>query len=439
MLIKYNHLKLFLITLGAIVWAPYSIAGCGQNINGGIQKIIDDIRIKQQIPGLSVSISCPGEAYPRDFVSGSTTIAGTSPIQPNHLFQIGSITKSFIATIILQLEAEGQLTIYDPIGKYLNTVPAAWQGVTIQQLLNNTSGLYDYLRTNKFWATMIATAYKKQWSSNELINFSLPIKPNFSPGLGWDYSSTNYVLAGLLIQSITGTTLEQEIEHRFLKPMQLSNTYYLPAAYNDAMLQRMAHGYSALGLFPKEPYDITTQNISFTNAAGAMISTPHDMAIWIRHLFTTESVLQVTQQQELFSLVDFIKGQKLPTSSNKRGYGLGIFGTKHSPVGELLWSDGLTLGYRSFALWFKCHDVVITGSMNHLTKADINLDLEGQTQLLLLASLMNYIHETDPTGSCATASTINTQTLIKLIQPVKHELPLTIPLKAAKYGYQDAD
>ena len=106
-----NNFRVFVILLTTIFGLDVAYAGCGQSINEGIQKIIDESRIKYQIPGLEVSISCPDEDVPRDFVSGTTTMGGDIPVQPHHLFQIGSETKSFIAAVILQLEAEGRLSI----------------------------------------------------------------------------------------------------------------------------------------------------------------------------------------------------------------------------------------------------------------------------------------------------------------------------------------
>ena len=91
-----NNLGVFLICLAAVLGVDVSYAGCGQNINDGIQKIIDEGRVKYHIPGLEVSVSCPGEDSPRDFVSGTTTLNGDAPISREHLFQIGSETKSFI-------------------------------------------------------------------------------------------------------------------------------------------------------------------------------------------------------------------------------------------------------------------------------------------------------------------------------------------------------
>jgi len=285
-----NNFRTFVIFM-IIFGMDVSYAECGKNINESIQKIIDENRIKYQIPGLEVSVSCPGEEVPRDFVSGTTTIDGTVPVQSDHLFQIGSETKSFVAAIILQLEAEGRLSIYDPIGAYLKNIPDAWQIATIQQLLNHTSGIFNYTQVLEFWQTMKDSDFKKQWSSVELISLAKDKELNFSPGLGWSYSNTNYVLAGMLVEAVTGKSIEEELNTRLFQPLYLCNTHYYSKAYSDDILKRMAHGYSSLGFFSDEPRDITDKNMSWGNSAGAILSTSHDTAIWLRFISITWRLL----------------------------------------------------------------------------------------------------------------------------------------------------
>ena len=166
-----------------------------------LQKTINSDQSKYKIPGVEVSILCPGESSPLDFVSGTTTINGARAVTPNHLFQIGSETKSFVATIILQLEQEGALNINDPIQKYLDNLPDAWQNISIKQLLNHTSGIYNYtdvlIETGKKDGSL---DLQKQWSNNELLELVFAKPLYFSPGTDWHYSNSNYILAGQIIE-----------------------------------------------------------------------------------------------------------------------------------------------------------------------------------------------------------------------------------------------
>ncbi|MBI2786845.1 MAG: beta-lactamase family protein [Legionella longbeachae] len=381
-----NNFKVFVIFM--VIFAMY--VAYAENINESIQKIIDENRIKYQIPGLEVSVSFPGEEVPRDFVSGTSTIGGAFPIQSDHLFQIGSETKSFIAAVILQLEAEGRLSIYDPIGSYLKNIPDAWQSITIQQLLNHTSGIFNYTQVSEFWQSMKEGDFNKQWSSDELVSFVKDKELNFSPGLGWSYSNTNYVLAGMLMEAVTGKSIEEELNTRLLQPLHLTNTYYYSQTYSEDFLQRMAHGYSSFGMFSDEPKDITDKNMSWGNAAGAIVSTSHDTAIWLRLLLTDDKLLADTQRQELINIVDIENGQFLSPESNKMGYGLGVI-KYNSPAGEYWGHGGGTLGFISHMYWIKSNDVVITLFVNHIDKNE----MEQLGSSAIAQELINFIQHSD--------------------------------------------
>lgn len=415
-----NNFIVVVIFLTTVFGMEVSYSECSQNLNEGIQQIIDENRIKYKIPGLEVSVSFPSEDVPRDFVSGTTTLDGTVPIQSNHLFQIGSETKSFIAVVILQLEAEGRLSIYDPIGSYLKNIPVAWQSVTIQQLLNHTSGIFNYTQVPEFWQAMKDGDFKKQWSSDELVGFTKEKELNFSPSLGWSYSNTNYVLAGMLVETVTGKSIEEELNTRLLQPLHLTNTYYYSQAYSDDVLKRMAHGYSSFGVFSEEPNDIVDKNMSWGNAAGALLSTSHDTAIWLRHLLADNKLLNYTQRQELISFVDTENGQPLPPQSNKMGYGLGVV-KFNSAAGEYWGHGGGTLGFISHMYWLKSNDVVITVIVNHVDKSE----MDGLGSSAIAMDLINFIQHSDTTKQCQAGLMPSKQLLLKQLKLINNFEQLT--------------
>src|SRR3990167_4191028 len=133
------------VALASVGFTLRSEAGCGPDINPGLQKIIDEDRALYDIPSAQVSILCPGEKHPRDFVSGSTTLHGDIPLTTQHIFQIGSETKSFVATVLLQLETEHVLSLDDPLGKWLPNIREDWRAITVRQVLNHTSGIVNYI------------------------------------------------------------------------------------------------------------------------------------------------------------------------------------------------------------------------------------------------------------------------------------------------------
>lgn len=388
--LNINAFLIFLSLIAIIFQIEPSYAGCGQNINGGIQKIIDKDRIKYNIPGIQVSISCPDESSPRNFVSGTTTQEGATLVKSDNLFQIGSETKSFTSAIILKLEANGLLSINDSIGKWLPQYPA-WKNITIKQLLNHTSGIVDYFDTDEFQNTETETNFQKQWSPEELVNLVINVSPYFAPSQGFHYSNTNYVLAGMIISTLTGKSIEEEMEILLFEPLSLSNSHYVPQPYSDDIMQRMAHGYYHVKI--NEPFaDSTNYNMSEADAAGAIVSTSQDTAIWLKKLLTTD-VLPEKQRNEMMTLVDMETGQAISRESKKSGYGLGILRHVVTSGVEIWGHDGSTFGYNSNMFLLKCNNVYITTIINLRDDHDSSA---------LLNDLITYIQATDTSKRCNT-------------------------------------
>lgn len=334
-------------------------ASINQKMDHEIQKIIDQNRIAYQIPGLQVSIIFPGETEPHDFVSGTTTLNGTQPVTPLNLFQIGSETKSFTAATLLMLEAEGKLSLDDPIAKWLpQRIPTSWQTITIRQLLNQSSKIYNYTDSDDFVSQLFSGDFKKTWTSDELIQLAFD-KPFCDT---WCYSNTNFILAGMIIEAVTGDSIEHVMTTRLFNPLQLKNTYYFPNI--QIVLPRMAHGYSKSGTFPVEPKDITDLNLSWGRTSGAIVSNSHDTAIWLKKLLDG-SLLPKKQLEELTTTVPEGDGSY---------YGLGLEQDFDSFNQETWEHNGKSLGYSSWMIWLKKSDIVITIIINDATRdmSDIN-------------------------------------------------------------------
>lgn len=361
------------LTIAMMIYTQFSYAGCGTYLNEELQKIIDEDRIKYRVPGIQVSIYCPGESNPRNFVSGTTIENGITSVRPDTLFQIGSETKSFTSTIILRLEADGLLTINDSIAQWLPQY-SVWKNITIRQLLNHTSGVVDYFDTEEFRKIELNTNFTKQWIPDELVQLVINKSPYFAPGEGFHYSNTNYVLAGMIVSAVTGKSIEEEIKTMLIEPFHLSNTYYLPRPYSEDILQRMAHGH-----YPIEenaPFvDSTEYNMSEADAAGAIVSTSHDTAIWIKKLLTSD-ILPEKQRKEMMLLVDMENGKPLPSGSKKTGYGLGIV-RGFDTFGREFWGhDGSTFGFNSNMVFLESNGLYVTTLINlrddHVSNALLN-------------------------------------------------------------------
>jgi D-alanyl-D-alanine carboxypeptidase len=344
-----------------------------------IQKILSDWRARAAIPGAVLSIYLPDHQFPLNFSSGTTVYGSGGELGNNTLFQAGSITKSFTSTIILQLESEGKLNIDDPITKYLPQYPQ-WQNITIRQLLNHTSGIFNYTEAGAF-NQIRTTQPRAEFTPELIVRIASQHSNYFPPGRGWKYSNTNYVLAGMIIQKVTGQPIDQFMNQCLHSNLHLNlpNTYYLSGIYTNNTVARMAHGYSCSGA------DVTSDNMSWANTAGAIVTTSQDLLTWWRGLFKG-NILPEQQMSEMMSLVcesssiSCRVGEPISHLSDGeigKGYGLGIIQSSYGSerMGTVWWHNGSTRGYKAVVMWFPKSDIFLALTINrdpgYLLKPDL--------------------------------------------------------------------
>jgi D-alanyl-D-alanine carboxypeptidase len=342
---------------------------------------------------VSVSISLHGEASPIDVVSGTTTYGGAIPATAGNLFQIGSQTKAFTAVVVLQLEAEGKLRLDQTVGEFLPQYKT-WSGATIRSLLNMTSGIPEYADNPRCLASVAADPHRV-WTLPELIGFAEPGAPGAPapPKAKWHYSNTNYLLAELIIERVTGHTLEAEIRARLLGARYgLTDTFYSADTYPAAVTDRMVSGYffnRSPGNEPLAPllgHDMKDASVSMFQGAGGMVSRPEDVTRWVRALYQSD-MLAPRQRDELMQMVSMRTGQPIPrtTRTDTTAFGLGV-GAFRWPLAGIGWYYlGETLGYRSFYAWFPRHDTVIAISLNSQPSGQDEHALRGLFEALILS------------------------------------------------------
>ncbi len=234
----------------------------------------------------------------------------TTPTLPDDQFRIASITKTFVATVILQMWEEGKLDLEDPAGPYLSDIdylrfpefhlldaePFA-ESITIEQLLQHRSGLADIFTDAEFKFNLSVLMHKKRQYDVERVvkryfKYKLHKKPLFKPGEGYHYSDMNYLLLGLVIEQVSGGSLPQQIRSRILEPLGMENTYYEyyePASGHgrqiDAYLNRIK---------------ITEKiNTSYEWGGGGMISTTRELGIFIKALLNGDLFQQPTTAERM--------------------------------------------------------------------------------------------------------------------------------------------
>ena len=328
-----------LATAGSSAYAFAAGAGSGREVSGqavssqppaGLQQAADQL-VADGVPGVII-MTRRGQQV-SNVVAGLADKATGQPMQPQDKVRIGSITKTFVATVVLQLAAERRLSLNDSVQKWLPGVitghgyhPAQ---ITIRQLLQQTSGIQDYTSAPGF---LTEANLAKTWQPQQLVDIALRLGP---PVHGWLYSDTNYILLGMIIQKVTGRSPVTEISRRILVPLGLHDTSFpltskqIPAPY--------AHGYYG----SLDVTNLVSPSIAWT--AGAMISTVDDVARFYRALLDGR-LLPPAQQRELLATIPVNDTGELFAEH----YGLGIYSVQLS-CGTAWGHDGGIIGFKTFA------------------------------------------------------------------------------------------
>ncbi|MBV8172306.1 MAG: beta-lactamase family protein, partial [Candidatus Eremiobacteraeota bacterium] len=188
---------------------------------------------------------------------------------------------------------------------------------------------------------------------------------------GYNYSNTNYLLAGLIIERATGKSYASELQRRFFGPLGLNNTYYSPNVYPASVTRRMVSGYWFNTGPGNEPFarflrqDMKLSDMSWAAAAGGIVSSPEDVTRWARMLYDG-NVLAPKQRQELLSIISLKTGKSIATTTlaDHSGFGLGVAQMTMPRMGTFWFYEGETLGYRMAYVWFPKSKVVFAVGIN---------------------------------------------------------------------------
>lgn len=193
------------------------------------------------------------------------------------LFEMGSITKSMTTAIIMQLVEEGELSLQDSIYRFLDSYENIDSNITIRQLLNHTSGVYSYEDNNSLVIAVLLFP-EEIWEPEEVLEFVEA--PYFEPGKGWAYSNSNYLLLGLIIEAIEGRDFHESLRKRIFEPLGMENSYLEPL---ETPSETRALSWSASGEYQEAPSNAL---LSAAWAAGALVSTTKDVALWAESLYS---------------------------------------------------------------------------------------------------------------------------------------------------------
>jgi D-alanyl-D-alanine carboxypeptidase len=339
-----------------------------------------DAAVKTGVPGVTATARDGHGTWKA--TSGVGDLRSGKPRSTQDRYRVGSITKTFVSTVLLQLEAEGRLSLDDRVDKWL---PGVVRGhghdgrrITVRQLLNHTSGVYDYTADDSFVRTYFLKDgfFRHRYDTlapQDLVRIAMSHKPEFAPGTSWSYSNTNYVLAGMVIERVTGHSYAREIRDRVITPLGLHATS-LPGT-RTTVPQPSSRAYGKLAEATTGPtYDVTALNPSMASSAGGMISDSADLIRFYTALLTGR--LLPPEQLKEMKTTTTAKGHA------DASYGLGLIDRKLS-CGVHVWGhDGGIHGSTSSA--------VTTADGRHSLAFNFNGDWSGDAEAVIEAEFCGH-------------------------------------------------
>ncbi|MEU2131110.1 serine hydrolase domain-containing protein [Streptomyces sp. NPDC018352] len=293
--------------------------------------------------------------------------------------RIGSNTKTFTATLVLQLVAEGRLGLDAPVAGHLPGFGLD-RRITVRMLLQHTSGIFNF--TGEYYedGTVVpgipATTAGKEWVDNrfktyppaELVRLALSKPARFEPGTDWSYSNTNYVLARLLIEQVTGRSVAEEMQRLILGPLGLSGTV-APTTQTE-IAEPHAHAYYRYEDAGEErTVDVTRLNPSWISSGGDMISTSQDL-----HTFISALVSGRLLPAELLAEMCTPR----PTPAPGMGYGLGVFVQDIGSGGTVITHNGGAAGHAALMYSTPDGSRTLTATLNYVDDAALSLAVPFQ-------------------------------------------------------------
>ena len=353
----HNLLAFALVALNAIFLLGAAQAASTPTLAEALQQVLDTELVNHDGIGVSAAVIIPGR---KPWLGTGGVSHDTVAISPDMLFGIGSNTKNFMAALILQLAEEGKLSLEDQLNKYLPNYANINNTITIRQLLNHTSGVYNITEHPLIWDSIFNNPFKI-WTPEEILT-NFVKRPYFPPGNGWHYSNTNYTLLGMIVEVVTASKVSTELRNRFWDPLGLTRTF-LDIEETIPPTEVFAHRWydiSGDGIPDDMLLIFRTSEFSAYWTAGAMFSTAEDVAKWSQALFRGN----VLSRASLDQMLTF--HSPTPGEPQMIGYGLGT--VKFAPVlvaGEEAYGHGgWVFGYSTVMAFLPDYNVSIAILLN---------------------------------------------------------------------------
>jgi D-alanyl-D-alanine carboxypeptidase len=340
---------LSLLAASALSLSAQSVDTIDPALKTKIDRIAAGVMEQRGVPSASIAVLQHGKLV-FTHAYGNAHISPDKPATPEMRYSIGSISKQFTAAAILLLQEQGKLTLDDPVGKY---VPDLTRGneITIRQVLSHTSGYQDYWPEDYLMTPMM-----KPTTAQYILDTWAKKPLDFEPGTQWQYSNTNFVIAGLIVEKVSGQKLMEFLGEHIFHPLGMKSVYDTD---QDKLTSTDATAYIRAALGPLRPAPKEGRNWMF--AAGELAMTPHDLALWNESLIS-QSILKPESYKEMFTSIKLKGG---PKDGQDTHYGLGIFVRKYDNH-LLLEHSGEVTGFVAESMVFPDDGAAVIVLTNHM-------------------------------------------------------------------------
>jgi len=347
------------VWLGVLAVSALSGTLSAQGLAQRLQTRLDSLHRGGRFAGAQLAVAMPDGSV-LAVATGFADTAKKEAMTTRHLLLQGSVGKTYASAVALQLIHEGRFGLDDPISKYLGSEP--WfsrmpnaQAITVRRLMNHTSGLVRYEFNEKFTADLTASP-DRVWKPQELVSYILDTAAPFAAGQGWDYSDTNYIVLGMIMEKVTGRSFYDLARERVLKPAALAAT--VPS--DARVIAGLANGYAGAN----NPFGGSDAmlvngrmviNPQFEWTGGGMASTASDLARWGKRLYEGGAF-------DASMLPKLLDGVPARLGQNTK-YGLGVI-IRETALGTLYGHSGFFPGYQAEMLYMPAQKAAVAFQVN---------------------------------------------------------------------------
>jgi D-alanyl-D-alanine carboxypeptidase len=347
-----------------LIATPFAVAAAQQfplatRVERRLQAYLDSLQATTRFPGATVGVALP-DGRILGLATGWADTATKERMTPAHKLLQGSVGKTYVAAIALQLVEDGRFKLDDPVTKFLGREP--WYArlpnagdITIRDLMQHTSGITRYEFSEAFTRDL-SNAPDKVWKPEQLVSYILGVTPPFEAGKGWEYSDTNYILLGMIIEKVTGRRYYDLVLERLVARLDLTET--VPS--DSRTIEGLAQGYAG----PRNPFggrDAMLEggrmiiNPQFEWTGGGIASTSRDLARWGKALYEAA----VFDSSTLSMMVEGVPARLGPNVK----YGLGVI-IRDTPLGPTFGHSGFFPGYQTELIYLPAERVALAFQVN---------------------------------------------------------------------------